>query len=230
MLVEPLALDLPMAGFNGGLFVNPDLSIVDERRLPRDVAEMSLDILAKSGLDIWVYVGNDWLIRSPEAPHVDREAWTVEFRPRVVGSFQDVVDKALKIVGVSDDLKLVERCEVSMRTALGDRATATRSQPYYLDITHRDANKGFVVDYLGRSLGISSDAIATIGDQPNDLTMFKRSGRSIAMGNAPEDVKRQANAVTSSYDDEGFAKAVEEFVLRRGPYTAAVGRVAGDTK
>ena len=65
MLVEPLALDLPLAGFNGGLFANPDLSIVEERRLPRDVAEKSVDILAKSGLDIWVYVGNDWLIRSP---------------------------------------------------------------------------------------------------------------------------------------------------------------------
>jgi Cof subfamily protein (haloacid dehalogenase superfamily) len=230
MLVEPLALDLPLAGFNGGLFVNPDLSIVEERRLPRDVAEKSVDILAKSGLDIWVYVGNDWLIRSPEAPHVDREAWTVKFRPEVVGSFHNVLDKALKIVGVSDDLKLVERCEVSMQGALGDRATAARSQPYYLDITHRDANKGFVVDYLGRSLGISPDEIATIGDQPNDLTMFKRSGLSIAMGNAPEDVKRQANAVAASYDDEGFAKAVEEFVLQRRPYIAGIGTTAGDNK
>jgi hydroxymethylpyrimidine pyrophosphatase-like HAD family hydrolase len=43
--------------------------------------------------------------------------------------------------------------------------------------------------------------------------MFKRSGLSIAMGNASEDVKRQATAVTDSYDHEGFAKAVEQFVL-----------------
>jgi Cof subfamily protein (haloacid dehalogenase superfamily) len=230
MLVEPLALDLPLAGFNGGLFVDPDLSVLEERRLPRDVAEKAVDILAKSDLDTWVYVGNDWLIRSPRAPHVDREAWTVKFEPQVVGSFDDVLDKALKIVGVSDDLKLVERCEVSMQAALGDRATAARSQPYYLDITHRDANKGFVVDYLGRSFGIPSDEIATIGDQPNDLTMFKRSGFSIAMGNAPEDVKRQATAVTSSYEEEGFAKAVEELILWRGPYFGGIGAMAGDAK
>lgn len=93
MLVEPLALDLPLAGFNGGLFVNPDLSIIDDRRLPRDVAENSIDILTKSGLDIWVYVGNDWLIRNPKAPHVEREAWTVKFRPVVVGSFHDMLEK-----------------------------------------------------------------------------------------------------------------------------------------
>jgi hypothetical protein len=59
--------------------------------------------------------------------------------------------------------------------------------------------------------------------------MFKRSGLSIAMGNAPEGVKRQANAVAASYDDEGFAKAVEEFVLQRRPYIAGIGTTAGIT-
>ena len=96
---------------------------------------------------------------------------------------------------------------------MGKRATAARSQPYYLDVTHPDANKGFVVTYLSRKLGIPEEEIATIGDQPNDVLMFKRSGFSIAMGNASEEVKRQASAVTDSYDNEGFAKAVERFLL-----------------
>jgi hydroxymethylpyrimidine pyrophosphatase-like HAD family hydrolase len=97
---------------------------------------------------------------------------------------------------------------------LGGKATAARSQPYYLDVTHRDANKGFVADYLSQALGIPQAEIATIGDQPNDVLMFRRSGFSIAMGNASDEVKRQASAVTDSYDDEGFAKAIERFILR----------------
>jgi hypothetical protein len=56
------------------------------------------------------------------------------------------------------------------------------------------------------------EEIATIGDQPNDVLMFERSGFSIAMGNASDEVKRQASAVTGSYDDEGFAKAVERLL------------------
>lgn len=44
--------------------------------------------------------------------------------------------------------------------------------------------------------------------------MFRRSGFSIAMGNASDEVKRQASAATDSYDEEGFAKAVERFILR----------------
>jgi hydroxymethylpyrimidine pyrophosphatase-like HAD family hydrolase len=107
----------------------------------------------------------------------------------------------------------VQRCEVDAQAAFGDRATATRSQPYYLDVTHKDANKGSVVEYLSRHLGVPAAEIATIGDQPNDVLMFKRSGFSIAMGNASDQVKAQASATTDSNEDEGFAKAMERFIL-----------------
>jgi Cof subfamily protein (haloacid dehalogenase superfamily) len=213
MLIAPLAIDTPIAGFNGGLFVRPDLSIIDERKLPRDTAVQTIDLIVGQGLDVWVYSGNDWLIRDPKAPHVDREAWTVKFAPKVVKDFSGALDDVVKIVGISDDLDLVKRCEAAAQEALGDQATAARSQPYYLDVTHRDANKGFVADYLSKALGIPSAEIATIGDQPNDVLMFKRSGFSIAMGNASDEVQRQANATTDSYEDEGFAKAVERFIL-----------------
>ena len=69
------------------------------------------------------------------------------------------------------------------------------------------------MDYLARKLGVVQDETASIGDQPNDVLMFKRSGFSIAMGNAPDEVKRQASAVTDSCDAEGFAKAVERYLL-----------------
>ena len=213
MLIEPLALETPVAGFNGGLFVRPDLSIMEERTLAPDVAAQAVDIILSHGLDVWIYKGNDWLLRDAKAPHVDREAWTVKFPPKVVKGFDSGLDKVVKIVGVSDDYDLVARCEADAQARLGDRATAARSQPYYLDVTHRDANKGFVADYLSRTLGIPQAEIATIGDQPNDVLMFRRSGFSIAMGNASDEVKRQASATTDSCDDEGFAKAVERFIL-----------------
>jgi Cof subfamily protein (haloacid dehalogenase superfamily) len=213
MLIEPLRIDTPVAGFNGGQFVRPDLSIIEERTLPADVAARAVDIILAHGLDVWVYAGNDWLVRDAKAPHVDREAWTVKFPPKVVTGFDGALDKVVKIVGVSDDRGLVQRCEADARAAVGAHATAARSQPYYLDVTHHDANKGFVADYLSRSLGIPQAEIATIGDQPNDVLMFRRSGLSIAMGNASDEVKRQASATTQSYDDEGFAHAVERFIL-----------------
>jgi len=213
MLIEPLRIETPVAGFNGGLFARPDLSIIEERTLSPDVAAQTIDLILKHGLDVWVYAGHDWLVRDAKAPHVDREAWTVKFPPKVVKDFDRVPDKVVKIVGVSDDLGLVQRCERDAQASIGKHATAARSQPYYLDVTHHDANKGFVADYLSGTLGIPQGEIATIGDQPNDVLMFRRSGFSVAMGNASDEVKGQASAVTDSYDAEGFAHAVERFIL-----------------
>ena len=60
--------------FNGGLFVAPDLSILDQKTLPEDVAAKSIELIRAHGLDAWAYRGNDWLISKPNAPHVAREA------------------------------------------------------------------------------------------------------------------------------------------------------------
>ena len=214
MLIEPLALDTPVAGFNGGVFVKPDLSVIETRNLAPDVAREAIKAIEAHGMDVWLYTDTDWQIHKKDAPHVAREAWTVKFEPTVVSKYADAdLDKAVKIVGISDDHALVAKCEADVSQALGARATAKRSQPYYLDVTSPAANKGAVVDTLSAMLKIPAQEIATIGDMPNDVLMFKKSGLSIAMGNASDEVKAQANETTDSYNDEGFAKAVERFLL-----------------
>jgi Cof subfamily protein (haloacid dehalogenase superfamily) len=213
MLFDVLDIETPIAGFNGGLFVERDLTILDEKTVPADVAGQAIDLMRAQGLDTWVYSGNDWLITKAVAPHVAREAWTVKFQPKVVADVREHLQQVAKIVGVSDDLEKVQRCEAAAQAAFGQRATATRSQPYYLDITNKNANKGAVVEYLSEHVGVPEEEIATIGDQQNDVLMFKRSGFSIAMGNASDEVKAQAMAVTDSYNNEGFAKAMESFIL-----------------
>jgi hypothetical protein len=224
MLVEPLALRTPLAGFNGGLFVRPDMTIVEEHVLPPEVARRALELLLDNGLDAWVYSGQDWLVRDPKAPHVAREQWTVRFPPTVVADFGPALERAAKIVGVSNDHDLVARCEREAQDALGKEASATRSQPYYLDITHPDANKGTMADTLSRTLEIPRAQIATIGDMPNDVLMFRRSGLSIAMGNASPEVQAQADVTTDSCSEEGFANAMVRFVLKR----ASQGALAGE--
>jgi Cof subfamily protein (haloacid dehalogenase superfamily) len=214
MLIEPLELDTPVAGFNGGAFVKPDFTPIETHTLDPRAAETTLKLLLDKGLDAWLYTAEDWFIRDKDAPHVAREAWTVKFEAKVVKEFTpEHLQHAVKIVGVSDDHDLVEQAEKAAQEALGDKASAARSQPYYLDVTHPDANKGTVVGSLSRMLGIPAEQIATIGDMPNDVLMFRKSGFSIAMGNASKQVQEQAKAVTDSNEQEGFAKAVRRLVL-----------------
>jgi hypothetical protein len=213
MLIEPLGLRTPIAGFNGGIFIRPDMTIIEEHRLTPDAARRTLALIFDHGMDAWVYCGNDWYLRNPKAPHVAREQSTVKFLPTVIDDLQAVLDRAVKIVGISDDFDLVARCEKDAQEALGAAASAARSQPYYLDVTHPNANKGTVATTLSRMLSIPTAEIATIGDMPNDVLMFRKSGMSIAMGNASADVQKKARFVTASNNDEGFAKAVERYVL-----------------
>jgi hypothetical protein len=130
-----------------------------------------------------------------------------------VPDFAAYLDRVAKIVGVSDDYDAVARSETDVQRECGTHVSASRSQPYYLDVTHPNANKGHVVTVMSEALSIPPAQIATIGDMPNDVLMFRKSGLSIAMGNASTDVQRQARFMTASNEDEGFAKAMEDFIL-----------------
>ena len=215
MLTGPLRLEDPIAAFNGGMFVRPDLTtVLSQHTLPLEVSREAVDFLLSAGLDVWIYRDAEWFIRKLDAPHVAREQATVQFAPKVIDDLGTVLDGAVKIVGVSDDGPLVARCEAELRRRVGKHASAARSQPYYLDVTHPEANKGMVVRFESQFLGIPLEEIATIGDMPNDVLMFGVGGTSIAMGNASCDVQRTARHVTTSNTDEGFANAVDRFILQ----------------
>jgi hydroxymethylpyrimidine pyrophosphatase-like HAD family hydrolase len=119
----------------------------------------------------------------------------------------------VKIVGVSDDQDAMARCLTEVRHTCGQHVSVALSQPYYVDVTHPEANKGAVIDALSELLAVPAAQIATIGDMPNDVLMFERSGISIAMANASTEVQRAAKFVTASNTEEGFALAMERFVL-----------------
>jgi Cof subfamily protein (haloacid dehalogenase superfamily) len=213
-LIEKLQLQDPIAAFNGGVVVRPDLSVIREHLVPSQAARAVIDMLTKGKLDVWVYGDRDWYVRSRHRPHVDREEWTVKFPPTVVSTYEGLLDRVVKIVGVSDDHEAMARSVMELQRQFGQHVSAALSQPYYLDVTHPKANKGEVISVLSALLAIPSAQIATIGDMPNDVLMFNRSGLSIAMGNASLEVQKAATFVTASNTEEGFALAMERFVLR----------------
>ncbi|HTR72368.1 MAG TPA: Cof-type HAD-IIB family hydrolase [Solirubrobacteraceae bacterium] len=213
MLIAPLRVRTPVAAFNGGELVSPeDMAVIEQRTIPDRLLGPAVELMRGHGLDAWVYRGSDWYVQDPDGPHVAREAATVQFGPTVRADYEGLRD-AVKIVGVSDDHDAVAGAARAARERFGKHVSAACSQPYYLDVTHPKANKGSVVDYLAKHLDVPASAIATIGDMPNDVLMFARSGLSIAMGNADPQVHRAARHVTGPNDKDGFAEAVRRFVL-----------------
>jgi len=79
--VEPLALSTPIAAFNGGLLVNSDMSVIEQRVVKSDLVTDIIDELASFSLDAGSIKGQSGFVQDRNGSHVDREAWTVKFEP-----------------------------------------------------------------------------------------------------------------------------------------------------
>ena len=226
MLIDSLRITTPVAGFNGGLVTTPALSPLKQHLMSPVAARQAVEIIDAHGAQAWLFHGEDWLARDPAGPYVGLEQKTILYPPIIVADFGRALDAASKIVAVSDDFDLLTRLEPVARAALAERATVARSQPYYLDFTHPLANKGAALCELAKLLGIPPAEIAVIGDGGNDVAMFERGGLSIAMGNAAPQVQRAADFVTDPNSQDGFAKAVERYVLGGDRLSAPASRIA----
>ena len=214
MLVAPLRLTLPFGGYNGGSIVNPDLSPVEQKLLSPDAAADAIALLEAHGItSIWVFTGGEWLVRDRNGDCVDLEIHTIDALPTLVGSFEERLGAVSKIVGASKHHDRIAIAVSAGQIALRDRATVLRSQPYYCDVTPPGIDKGRLVDFLAQRLGVPREEIAVLGDMGNDAQMFSRAGFAIAMGNATPEIKALAQAVTLSNDEDGFAAAIDRYML-----------------
>jgi len=216
-LTYPLLRDLhvsePSACFNGALLIDPDCNVLHQLPMAPSDAQTVANHICKSPLELWVYDGMDWYVSNPAGPHVQHQEELMQCQATPLYSYDMSQFHVLKLVGVSDDYDAVKRAQFELDSLCGGAISATCSSNYYLDVTHTDANKGTVILALSKMLNIPTEQIATIGDMPTDVLMFRKSGVSIAMGNATDEVKAQATYVTRSNTEDGFAYAIEHFIL-----------------
>jgi Cof subfamily protein (haloacid dehalogenase superfamily) len=212
-ITETLKLTAPFAGFNGGMLIGPDGATVEWNPVPVELVRQAMALFDARGIDTWLFTQDEWLIRDPAGVHVEHEKRTVKFDPRIVEDFGPYVGQVGKLVGVSEDYPKLAAIEGELQAIVGDGASAIRSQRYYLDLTHKNANKGFAVQAIAGHLGVDLAELAVLGDMPNDIPMFRVAGFSVAMGNGSDDAKAAASATTAANDHEGWAAAVDTLIL-----------------
>ncbi len=216
MLVGPLGIDTPLCGFNGGLIVDSDMRPIEGAALAPDAARRTLDFLHRNRIETWLFDQGNWYVTDPDTAFCTREQRTVAFSPTAVDDLAEVADNAYKIVGASDDHARLAAVETELRGLLGGAASASRSQPYYLDVTAPTADKGRAIHAFSRILGVPRRRIAVIGDGSNDIAMFREAGFAVAMGNAAADTRAAAAAITASNAEDGFAQAISRYILGDG--------------
>ncbi len=212
-IAERIGLECALGAFNGATIFRPDGTIVTSSHLTPEQVMSTLARLRQSDVAPWLFADGQWYATTHDGDHVPHEIKAAGLEPTICTDFSRLHNRVDKIVGVSDDHALLVDIEADIRRGMAGQATVARSQPYYLDITALDGNKGAGVAALAGQFGVPLDAVAVLGDQNNDLPMFARAGLSIAMGQAPENVRDAADYTARSNDDDGVANAIERFIL-----------------
>jgi Cof subfamily protein (haloacid dehalogenase superfamily) len=213
--IEALGVDLPTAGFNGANIVAPDGRVLFAYRIDAAAARTSIELFARYAVAVWVFADDQWLLIDPDGAYVEHERNTLGYEPVQVGSFEPWLDRVDKIVAASTDFELLKQLEAQLNPLIAGKAHAARSQLYYLDVTAFDANKGQALITLAEQLGVDMAHTAAIGDGGNDVAMFREAGLSIAMGQAEDNVRSQADHITGSNLEDGVASAIERYILPR---------------
>jgi Cof subfamily protein (haloacid dehalogenase superfamily) len=211
-LREMLRITEPIAALNGALIISGIDILAETLIAPPDVHTIAETILTAK-FDMWAFVGDRWYVTDLDGYRVAEHSRDTGIIPTLMPPLnENEIDRhTAKLVGVSQNTDAIIACQrklESMRLAI----SATRSKPFYLDITQAGANKGNAVAEISRLTGIPLDHVATLGDMPTDMLMFRRSAISVAMGNAPDEVKSAATFVTAPNTEDGFAQAVARLI------------------
>lgn len=86
------------------------------------------------------------------------------------------------------------------------------SNPQFIEVMHKGSSKGQAMEWIMQNFVVEDKTTIAIGDGYNDEDMLQTAHIGIAMGNAPQEVKRLANLVTLSNEADGFSYAMQHFV------------------
>ncbi|MBS0482724.1 MAG: HAD family hydrolase [Proteobacteria bacterium] len=212
-IARQLGLTGPFGAFNGGTIFRADGTELSAAHVPAGTAQALLDLYAQPGVTRWLFASGRWLTSDPANPHTPREIISSGLQPQASDDFAPWLDKVDKVVAVCDDDPVMDRIEVQARDLAGVAANVVRSQEYYLDATAPSANKGDGVTALANLFGVPLEQVAVIGDQANDIAMFRVAGMAIAMGQAKPEVQAAAHRIAASNENAGVADAIARFVV-----------------
>ena len=119
-----------------------------------------------------------------------------------------------KMLSISSGAEETAQRIKALKEKFGDKINAIRSNAEYTEIIRPEVSKAAAVMILAKKWNIDRSEIMAIGDSYNDLPMLRAAGHSVAMDNAPDDVKEVCEFMTDDCKDDGFAKAVYQFVIR----------------
>lgn len=135
----------------------------------------------------------------------------IHITPNIEDMFCQGKASASKFVAISKDLEKLSRARRRVEQIKGVKVMSSDSDNF--EVVHNNVDKGTALALIAEKLNISKEEIIAIGDNENDLSMLEYAGLGVAMGNALPYVKKAADYVTGTNDDNGVAEVIKKFIL-----------------
>ncbi|MES5863789.1 Cof-type HAD-IIB family hydrolase [Bacillus cereus group sp. RP32] len=166
--------------------------------------------------DVWIhtYIGDD-IVTEENNPYTEIEGDITGMPIVVVDDFKNAVKEPVVKVLMNKEAERLVVVEKKLQKQLEGQLSVMRSKPFFLEFTEAGVTKGTSLNKLIQKLGIKREEVIAMGDSYNDQAMIEFAGLGVAMGNAPDDIKEIANYVTDTNMNDGVAKVVEKFVLKK---------------
>lgn len=198
--------------YNGSNISNGDNSIkYKELVLSNDDLNRIIDVINKYQLHYTVYYKNQVF-----ATKILEEIKDKPVFKNLVFTF-DTEENIRKLpfankVIIAEKAELISKYRDEIECILNKDYNLLRSTPNFLEILNIDANKGLALRDLSKILNLSYEEVMAIGDEENDLPMFKYATFKIAMGNANETLKNEATFITLDQENSGVAYAINKHI------------------
>ena len=212
-IAKQLQLNVPLITYQGALVKNSiDERILYERYVPSDIAQWVYDYCTEHGLHLQGYV-NDKLYVKEENEKIVSYSKISNIPYIVEPNFASILAQPQTKLLIIDEPSKLDPIGDHFRAVLGERAHVTKSKPNFLEIMHPEGTKGSALRFLTEHYGCSLTETIAIGDSWNDHDMVEIAGLGVAMANAVEPLKKIADFITTSNNDDGVKHVIDQFIL-----------------
>ncbi len=215
--VMPLARELKLEkygsyilSFNGGMITNCRTGeAVFSRLLPVEANAKIIGLAEEERVTILTYDGHTLITNDAESPYSKLENKINSMEVRQIDDLKSYVTYPVPKFLMMDDGDYLAMVEPRVKAAMGKNFSIYRSEPFFLEILPRGIDKAQSLARLLEILGLDKERMIACGDGYNDLTMIKFAGLGVAMENAVLPVRKAADYITMSNNDDGIAHVVE---------------------
>lgn len=208
-LQKELDIKEPIICYSGSLLLDKNYKTISQKYIKFDIGSKIINEAKKNNIHISLYNDNEWIIEKMDK-WAQIEADITGIAPKLA-SFNSIGECGINKILLIEEPDKIKAINKKLNESFGDCLNIYQSKPTYLEIMSKSVSKTSAIKQLINIYGIDVSEVVAVGDNYNDMDMLKFAGVGIAMGNAPDEVKKVSDGVTLSNDEDGVRKVIEEY-------------------